>query len=112
MDNIENKVIVITGASSGLGEASAKALSAKGAILVLAARRLERIDALVEEFSKNGKKALAIQTDVTDFTQMQALMKEERLVPSGLHHEIYLGDPRRTKPEKLKTILRVPVARA
>ncbi|SNR41588.1 SDR family oxidoreductase [Flavobacterium sp. ov086] len=75
MNNIENKVIVITGASSGLGEASAKALSAKGAILVLAARRLERIDALVEEFSKNEKKALAVQTDVTDFTQMQTLMQ-------------------------------------
>ncbi|OOV19049.1 SDR family oxidoreductase [Flavobacterium sp. LM4] len=76
MNNIENKVIVITGASSGLGEASAKALSAKGAIIVLAARRLERIDALVEEFSKNGEKALAVQTDVTNFTQMQSLIDE------------------------------------
>ena len=56
MNNIENKVIVITGASSGLGEASAKELSAKGAILVLAARRLERIDTLVESFLKTVKK--------------------------------------------------------
>ena len=42
--------------------------------------------------------------------KMLALMAEEHLHPHGLHHEIYLGDPRRTRPERLRTILRVPVA--
>jgi len=72
-NNIEGKVIVITGASSGLGEAAAKELSNKGAILVLAARRLDRIKALSDEFIKNGRQALAVQTDVTNLDQVNAL---------------------------------------
>ena len=51
-------------------------------------------------------------TEPESVAKMQALMKGDRLVPRGLHHEIYLGDPRRAKPEKLKTILRQPVAAA
>ena len=42
--------------------------------------------------------------------KMLALMAEQHVHPHGLHHEIYLGDPRRTRPERLRTILRVPVA--
>jgi hypothetical protein len=42
--------------------------------------------------------------------KMVALMTQRHLHPHGLHHEIYLGDPRRTRPERLRTILRVPVA--
>lgn len=72
-NNIEGKVIVITGASSGLGEATARELSDQGAILVLAARRLDRINALANEFTKNGKQALAVQTDVTNFEQVKSL---------------------------------------
>ena len=45
-NNIEGKVVVITGASSGLGEAAARLLSAQGASLVLGARRLERLKSL------------------------------------------------------------------
>ena len=41
--------------------------------------------------------------------RMQAVMKEQELTPCGFHHEIYLGDPRRTAPAKLRTILRQPV---
>jgi hypothetical protein len=41
--------------------------------------------------------------------KMQALMRERGLTPCGLHHEIYLGDPRRSTPAKLRTILRQPV---
>lgn len=43
--------------------------------------------------------------------KMQSYAKEKGYKPAGKHHEIYLGDPRRTKPEKLKTILRQPVRR-
>ena len=41
--------------------------------------------------------------------KMIAFAKENGLVPHGIHHEIYLSDPRRTAPERLRTILRQPV---
>jgi NADP-dependent 3-hydroxy acid dehydrogenase YdfG len=73
-NNIEGKVVVITGASSGLGEATARLLSAQGAAVVLGARRTERIQALADELTGKGGKALAIQTDVTDVAQVQWLV--------------------------------------
>ncbi|GGA85006.1 SDR family oxidoreductase [Puia dinghuensis] len=73
-NNIEGKVIAITGASSGLGEAAARELSSQGAIVVLGARRIERIRALVGEFVKNGRQALAIAADVTKYEQVKNLV--------------------------------------
>ena len=73
-DNIKGKVVVITGASSGLGEATARMLSSLGATVVLAARRKDRIDALAAELSQYGAKALAIATDVTDVAQVKNLV--------------------------------------
>jgi NADP-dependent 3-hydroxy acid dehydrogenase YdfG len=70
--NIEGKVVVITGASSGLGEATARHLAAQGAKLVLGARRIERLQALARELSL-GEDA-AVRTDVTDRGQVQALV--------------------------------------
>ena len=64
-NNIEGKVVVITGASSGLGEATARLLSAQGATVVLGARRIERLQKLADELTANGGKALAVETDVT-----------------------------------------------
>jgi NADP-dependent 3-hydroxy acid dehydrogenase YdfG len=75
-NNISNKVIVITGASSGLGEAAARHLSAKGAIVVLGARRLDRIVKLAEELANNGEQALAVQTDVTKSNEVKHLVDE------------------------------------
>jgi NADP-dependent 3-hydroxy acid dehydrogenase YdfG len=72
--NIEGKVVVITGASSGMGEAAARHLSAQGAAVVLGARRVERLTALVDEITAAGGKALAVQTDVTDRAQVQRLV--------------------------------------
>lgn len=72
--NINGKVVVITGASSGLGEATARHLSAEGATVVLGARRTERIQALADELNGDGGKALAIQTDVTDADQVKRLV--------------------------------------
>jgi NADP-dependent 3-hydroxy acid dehydrogenase YdfG len=71
---IAGKVIVITGASSGLGEATARHLSAQGATVVLGARRVERLQSLVNELTANGAKALALATDVTDHEQVQRLV--------------------------------------
>jgi NADP-dependent 3-hydroxy acid dehydrogenase YdfG len=73
-NNIQDKVIVITGASSGLGEATAQHLSTLGAIVVLGARRVERIEALAHEINTGGGQALAVRTDVTDAAQVQALV--------------------------------------
>ena len=63
-ENIKGKVVVITGASSGLGEAAARLLAKEGAKLVLGARRLDRLEVLAGELSL-GKDAI-MQTDVTD----------------------------------------------
>ncbi|MBI1320159.1 MAG: SDR family NAD(P)-dependent oxidoreductase [Candidatus Hydrogenedens sp.] len=75
-NNIAGKVVVITGASSGLGEATARLLSAEGATVVLAARRAERIDALAAELEAQGGKALANFTDVSDRDQVKALVDQ------------------------------------
>ena len=71
---IENKVVVITGASSGLGEATARHLAAQGAIVVLGARRADRIEALAEELTAAGHRAKAVPTDVTDRDQVRHLV--------------------------------------
>lgn len=73
-DNISGKVVVITGASSGLGEAVARRLGACGARLVLGARRLERLEALALDMTKAGVEARVLKTDVQDPAQVQALV--------------------------------------
>ena len=75
MDNkIEGKVVVITGASSGLGEATARLLSGQGASVVLGARRVDRLQSLAEELTASGGKAIAMATDVTQRDQVQKLV--------------------------------------
>jgi len=73
-NNIEGKIVVITGASSGLGEATARLLSAQGAVLVLGARRVNRLQSLADELTGRGGKALAVCTDVTDCDQVKRLV--------------------------------------
>ena len=75
-NNIEGKVVVITGASSGLGEATARLLSEQGATVVLGARRVERLQSLADELTRTGGKALAVATDVTDRDQVLRLVDE------------------------------------
>src|SRR5207247_171592 len=72
--NIEGKVVVITGASSGLGEATARLLSAQGASVVLGARRVDRLQSLADELTGSGGKALAVATDVTHYDQVKRLV--------------------------------------
>jgi NADP-dependent 3-hydroxy acid dehydrogenase YdfG len=72
MTGIKDKVIVITGASSGLGEAAARRLAQDGAKLVLGARRLDRLQALAKKLSLAG--GAAIKTDVTQHEQVRNLV--------------------------------------
>jgi len=72
--NIEGKVVVITGASSGLGEATARHLCAQGASVVLGARRVDRIQSLADELIRGGGKAVAVGTDVTRYDEVKRLV--------------------------------------
>ena len=63
---LEGRVAAITGASSGIGEASALALADAGAAVALGARRLDRIEALAERIGSDGGRAIAFELDVTD----------------------------------------------
>jgi NADP-dependent 3-hydroxy acid dehydrogenase YdfG len=74
MENIKHKVIVITGGSSGLGEATAKYLAAKGAIVVLGARRKDKLEAIVSEISAAGGTAIYQVTDVKRKSDVQGLV--------------------------------------
>jgi NADP-dependent 3-hydroxy acid dehydrogenase YdfG len=73
MPNIEDKVVVITGASSGLGEAAARLLAQRGAKLMLAARREDRLRAVSDEIEQAGGTVTYRVTDVTDRAQVRRL---------------------------------------
>jgi NADP-dependent 3-hydroxy acid dehydrogenase YdfG len=73
MPNIEDKVVVITGASSGLGEAAARLLAQRGAELMLAARREDRLRAVSDEIEQAGGTVTYRVTDVTDRAQVRRL---------------------------------------
>ena len=74
MGKLDNKVAVVTGASSGIGEATVRALAAEGAAVVAGARRKERLDGLVEEVARDGGRAVAVECDVTDEEQAHDLV--------------------------------------
>lgn len=74
MSNIEDKVVVITGASSGIGEATARLLAERGAHVVVGARRIERLEKLVADITKKGGSARFRAVDVTKRTDVQALV--------------------------------------
>ena len=73
-NKIEGKIVVITGASSGLGESTARLLSAQGASVVLGARRVDRLRSLVDELTGSGGKALSVSTDVTYLDPVKKLV--------------------------------------
>ena len=73
-EGIKDKIVVVTGASSGLGEATARLLSAQGATVVLGARRADRLQLLAKDLQARGGKALALTTDVTRREQVKTLV--------------------------------------
>lgn len=69
---LEGTVALVTGASSGIGEAAARTLAAQGAAVALVARRVDRLEALAKELSETGATALVVEADITDETQARA----------------------------------------
>ncbi|KAJ34504.1 hypothetical protein BW45_03520, partial [Agrobacterium tumefaciens] len=73
-----NKVVLITGASSGIGEGIARELAAAGAKLVLGARRLDRLETLAEELRQTGADVVVHPLDVTDRQSVEAFAEAGR----------------------------------
>lgn len=82
--SLKDQVIIITGASSGIGAATAKRLAREGAIVVLAARRAARLADLHDEIEKSGGRALTVPTDVSDRTSAQRMID----TVMGVHERI------------------------
>lgn len=74
IEDLDGKVAVVTGASSGIGEATAKSLSEEGADVVLAARREEELRELADQIETEGGDTLVVPTDVTDEADIQELV--------------------------------------
>ncbi|MBA3945235.1 MAG: SDR family oxidoreductase [Herpetosiphonaceae bacterium] len=74
MKSVQGKIVIITGASSGIGAATAKELSRRGATVVLAARRQSELDQLAREINSTGGIALAVQTDASKSEDLKHLV--------------------------------------
>lgn len=75
---LDGKVALVTGASSGIGEATAIALAALGAKVVLAARRQERLTKLAQHISESGGQAVTLVVDATDEAQVREMVQQTK----------------------------------
>ena len=71
---IKDKIVIVTGASSGIGEATARVLASKGAKLVLGARREEKLKQIVDQIKKDGSEAVYRELDVTKPSDNDAIV--------------------------------------
>ncbi len=78
MSQVTGKVVMVTGASSGIGEATARAFGRAGARLVLAARRLDRLQTIAAEMESQGAEALAVAADLSRLAEIQQLVEAAR----------------------------------
>jgi short-subunit dehydrogenase len=76
MGKLDEKVAIVTGASAGIGEATARMLAGEGASVVLVARRKERLDALKHEIEQAGGRALAVAADITSAADRERIVRE------------------------------------
>ncbi|MEM1041109.1 MAG: SDR family oxidoreductase [Bacteroidota bacterium] len=76
MSQLSDHTVIVTGASSGIGEATARLLASEGAAVALAARRTDRLEALKSEIEDAGGRALVVETDVTDRAACQNLIDQ------------------------------------
>lgn len=73
---VKGKVVIVTGASSGIGEATAREFGRKGAKVVLAARRVDKLQTLAEEINKMGTESLVVQADLSKLEDIESLVKQ------------------------------------
>ena len=78
MSELKDKVVIITGASSGIGEATARWLAERGAQVVLGARRMDRLEQLAADIREQGGRVAYQQLDVTELDQVQAIVQFAR----------------------------------
>jgi NADP-dependent 3-hydroxy acid dehydrogenase YdfG len=83
--SLEGRAVAITGASSGIGEATALALAGAGAAVALGARRKDRVDGLAQRIEADGGRAVAIEVDVSDESQARAFVEGAHSALGGLH---------------------------
>ena len=88
MGSLDGKVTAITGASSGIGEATAELFAKEGAKVALLARRADRLGELAKRIEADGGKALPIEIDITDHGKVEAAVAEIKGQFGGLHHLI------------------------
>lgn len=119
MSNIANKVIVVTGASSGIGEATAKLLAGNGAKVVLAARRDDRLRGVVDGILRDGGEASFYKADVVSAEEMQRLaefalqaygridawINNAGVMPNSMLHELKVEEWNRMIDVNIKGVL-------
>jgi NADP-dependent 3-hydroxy acid dehydrogenase YdfG len=84
MGALDGKVAAVTGASSGIGEATARMLADAGAAVALGARRVDRLEAIVSGIDESGGRALAVELDVADESSANAFVAEAQSQLGGL----------------------------
>jgi uncharacterized protein len=90
MKDLSGQVAVITGASSGIGEVSARLLAAEGCSVILLARRLDRLEKLAEDIKDTGGKALVLQTDLANLEEIR--IAANRILQATDHVDILVNN--------------------
>ena len=111
--SLEGRKVLITGASSGIGEATAEAMVAEGASVALGARRKDRLDELASRIEAGGGKAVAIEADIADEAQAKSLVETAHGELGGLDMLVnnagvmLLGPLQGADPSEWRTMIEV-----